>query len=338
MQNIILNKKNKNENSLTKSLSKSKEYLNNKEYKNLNINIIPIKNINYSKSSKLKNIFNNEIRNNKKSKTSIKDINIYKLKDKKNSKEKFQFNEKDKSNKILDLDYINYQTLNIQELNSLSYNIALLVDKRSFSQYYCNLLRKSQLILFVFVPIDDYNLVSLKISLFLLSFSSYMCVNAFFFDDYTMHQINLINSEKILLYHIPLIIYTSLISSFIRSLLKHISLSENNLLSIKQTRKMNSSYKRAKEVKKWLRIKISIFFVISFLLTIFFWYFISCFCAVYTNTQIILLKDSLISFGLSMLYPFGINLLPSIFRISALRAKNKDKLCFYKLSQILALI
>ena len=331
-KNKILNQnQNKNQNLEPINLSKSKECLNKKGYKNFSINIIPINNLNYSKTKKEKKIIKNGKTNIKKSKTVKDDINIYKLKKKKISKENSKLIEDKNSNKILDLDYINYQTLNIQELNSLQYHVALLVDKRTFSQYYCSLIRKNQLIIFVFVPIDDYNLISLKISLFLISFSSYLCVNAFFFDDETMHQINLINSEKIILYHFPMIIYSSLISSLIRAIIKHIALSENTLLSIKRVRKMNSSYKRAKEVRICLKIKFIVFFIISFLLTIFFWYFISCFCAVYINTQIILIKDSLIN-------PFGINLLPSIFRIPALRAKNKDKLCLYKISQILALI
>ena len=37
-----------------------------------------------------------------------------------------------------------------------------------------------------------------------------------------------------------------------------------------------------------------------------------------------------------MLYPFGLNLLPGILRIPALRAKNKK--CIYKASLLIALI
>ena len=71
---------------------------------------------------------------------------------------------------------------------------------------------------------------------------------------------------------------------------------------------------------------------------IFFWYFIVCFCAVYKNTQMILIKDTLISFALTMVYPFGLNLLPGMFRIPALRAQKKDKKCLYNVSSIIALI
>ena len=70
----------------------------------------------------------------------------------------------------------------------------------------------------------------------------------------------------------------------------------------------------------------------------FFWYFISCFCAVFINIQIILIKDSFFSLILSMFYPFVLNLLPGLFRIPALRAKNKDRKILYKFSLIVAAI
>ncbi len=48
------------------------------------------------------------------------------------------------------------------------------------------------------------------------------------------------------------------------------------------------------------------------------------FCAVYANTQTHLLKDTFSSFGLSLVYPFGINLIPGLFRIYALRDPKKN--------------
>ena len=322
-----------------KDLSKSKKEIKKNGIKNLNINIIPIHNINYSKDKKGKN----EIHKIKDKIGQKKIVNIFNLKkeNKKNRKnQKIKILKKNNLNEKIGLhsDYINYNTLNIQELNNLEYKIAILVDKRSYFQYYCSLIRKKQLIIFTFIPIDDYNLVLLKISLFLLSFSLYMTVNAFFFTDYTMHQIYTNNGNFNLLHHINQIIYSSLISSSINTLLKQLSLSENNILSIKKEKTMKLSHKKAEKVKEYLKIKFAIYLIIGLLLTFFYWYFISCFCSVYTNTQIILIKDSLISFGISMLYPFGINLLPGIFRIPALRAKRKDKECFYKFSQLLALI
>ena len=71
------------------------------------------------------------------------------------------------------------------------------------------------------------------------------------------------------------------------------------------------------------------------LLLLIFWYYISCFCCIYENTQIHLFKDSLMSFGISLIYPICISTLPGIFRIPALSSNKGDKLCIYKLSQFI---
>ena len=59
------------------------------------------------------------------------------------------------------------------------------------------------------------------------------------------------------------------------------------------------------------------------------------FGVIYKNTQFHLLKDTLISFGLSLLYPFAIYLIPGFFRIQALSDPKKKKECLYKFSKIL---
>ena len=95
---------------------------------------------------------------------------------------------------------------------------------------------------------------------------------------------------------------------------------------------------KARKIKKRLKIKLIIFLFISSIIMLFCFYFISCFCAAYYNTQLILIKDALISFGTSMIYPFGFKLLPGIFRIPSLRASKMDQKCIYKISKILNLI
>ena len=224
------------------------------------------------------------------------------------------------------------------EMNSLNYELALIIDKRTYWQYYWSLLKQKHLILFTFWPANDFNLTSLKIALFILSFSLYFTINGFFFNDESMHKVYQDNGAFNILYQIPQILYSTLVSSVMNMLLKKLSLSQKNILEIKQEKDMQNAMKKSKKIKDCIQIKFIIFFILSFLLLLFFWYFISCFCGVYKNTQNILIKDTLISFGLSMLYPIGLNLLPGIFRIPSLRAKNKDKKCIYKTSGIIALI
>ena len=153
-----------------------------------------------------------------------------------------------------------------------------------------------------------------------------------------MHKIHEDNGAFDILFQIPQILYSSVVSSIINMILKMLSLSEKNILALKQEKDIKTAMQKSKNIEKCLTLKFVIFFMLSNILLIFFWYFISCFCAVYINTQSILIKDTLFSFGLSMIYPFGLNLLPGILRIPALRAKNKNKKCIYKASLLIALI
>ena len=250
-------------------------------------------------------------------KKEITDISIF------NNIKKNKKNEKD----------MNY---NDYELNNLSYIQALEYDKRTFIDYYMSLIKMKQLFIFTFYTQNDYNSRIIKICLFLFSFASYFIVNALFFNDSTMHKIYENQGKYDLIYQIPQILYSTVISILINTVIKSISLTEKNILSIKKEN-INLKKKYIKIIKL-LKLKFVLFFIIIFVFLLVFWYYISCFCAVYKNTQIHLLKDTMISFGLSLLYPFGLNFIPGIIRIPSLQAVKRNKECIYKLSQIIQLI
>ena len=106
-------------------------------------------------------------------------------------------------------------------------------------------------------------------------------------------------------------------------------------MKFKQEKNINILNKKYKKLIYKLKIKFALFFIISFLFSIAFGYYMSCFCGIYVNTQIHLIKDSIMSFGLSLLYPFLIYLVPGMLRICSLHAKKKDKNYLYKFSQII---
>ena len=89
------------------------------------------------------------------------------------------------------------------------------------------------------------------------------------------------------------------------------------------------------KTKKCIKAKFILFYIFDFLLLILFWCYISCFCFVYKNTQLHVIKDTLLSFGITLLYPIGLYLLPGLLRISSLKARNKNKECVYKMSQFM---
>jgi len=358
-KDIYLNKKNKN-NKNDKSKSKDKNKNNNKLKKGKH-SYPPRKsprylnsNITTSKTETKKSLLQKSLLNSNKSKIRGLDIKLNNKNITLNNKKGIKNN-----NNIIKLNYINkiniynrcetsnivnknniqkIKLLNDLEINTLDYQEALILDKRTYLQYYCSLLKTKHLILFTFFLYNDYNLAFIKISLFLLAFSLYFTVNGFFFTDETMHKINEDKGAFNIIFQIPQILYSTVISAVINLILKRLSLSDSQILSIKQEKNLKNAKILGDKILVCLKIKFIIFFIISFLFSLFFWYFIAGFCAVYKNTQNILIKNTLISFGLSMVYPLGLNLLPGFFRIPALRAPKKDKNCLYKLSLLVAMI
>ena len=62
------------------------------------------------------------------------------------------------------------------------------------------------------------------------------------------------------------------------------------------------------------------------------------FGAIFRNTQYHLLKDTLMSFSISMITPFGFYLLPGILRIISLSDKEKKRKYLFILSKILIVL
>ena len=253
--------------------------------------------------------------------------NHHQDKDKGDSSEHHHFHEQEK-----EIKYNDY------ELNNLVYKDAIEKDKRDYFQYYCSLLKTKHIVLSIFLASNDYNLITIKLSLFIFSFCLYFTVNALFFTDKTMHKIYENKGIFDILIQLPHILYSTLISAFINMLTKKLALSEKDVLKIKEIKIKEEALEKSAKMYRNLMIKFNIFFGISLLFLGFFWYYVTTFCAVYKNTQIPLIINTLSCFLLSLLYPFALNLLPGMFRIPALKSEKKDKECEYNIGNLIALI
>ena len=118
-------------------------------------------------------------------------------------------------------------------------------------------------------------------------------------------------------------------------IIKYLSMTEKEIANFKKDKK-DSNEKKLK-VFNCFFIKFTFFFILSFVFLFFFWFYLACFCSVYINTQVHLIKDTLISFSLSFLYPLVINLIPGLFRIPSLKEKCNSEYLF-KFSKVIQLI
>ena len=228
---------------------------------------------------------------------------------------------------------------NDYELNTLTYEEAILYDKRTFCQYYLALIRLKQLFIFTFYTRNDYNSRIIKISFFFSSFALFYTVKALFFNDSAMHVIYLNEGVYNIITQLPQILYSTIISAIITMVLSSLAMTHTNVIKIKKLRKAMKNYESIYNKNIIIiKIKFILFFIVTFLLLIIFWFYLSSFCVIYKNTQIYLIKDFLISFGFTLIYPFFINVFPCIFRIYALKSPKIKRKYMYSFSKFLQLI
>ena len=281
-----------------------------------------------------------------------KDKIEFKTKDKirLNEKDKIEFKTKDKielkgknklhklnteANPEFKLNTVDIDIIDDYELNNLNYQDALKLDKRSFIQIYCSMISKKHLIMFVFCSPNDYNLFYLKISKLIFLLATNFAINVLFFFDESMHKIYISAGRFNLLQQLPQIIYSSLVSGAIEYAVSYLILTEKEIHDIKKCKKTKKEgyLIYVSEVLNRIKIKFICYFVFSFSFMIFYWYFVSTFCAVYENTQIIFIKDVFTSFGLNLLYPFLQYMFFTLCRVIALKCKINSRICnlIYKL-------
>ena len=160
-------------------------------------------------------------------------------------------------------------------------------------------------------------------------------MNALFYDDDTMHKIYKSSGAFDFKTQFPIMIYSLLFSNALNQPLNYFGLSNDDIITFKQDRTRSNYIKRIKYLKKKLSIKFISFFIISFLMLTFLWYYVSMFCAIYRNTQFHLIYDTLMSFGVSLLFPFVFYLLPGILRMISLSGKGHKRKILYEFSKIL---
>ena len=160
-----------------------------------------------------------------------------------------------------------------------------------------------------------------------------MALNVFFFSDETMHKMYLDYGKYNFVQQIPQIIYSTIVNQLIELLLCYLSLTDKHYYQIK-----NLEIKKKEilmKILKLIKIKLTIFYIFTFIVFLFFLYVVTCFCAVYENTQIAFIKDSVFSFVLGLLYPFILYLFPAVLRIISLRYMKGKLSCIFKLSDII---
>ena len=237
------------------------------------------------------------------------------------------------------------------ELNNMDYQDASINDKRSCLRTYWTMLKRENSFLVTFIACNDYNLFYVKIERFFILLCTEMTMNGLFFIHESMHRKYTEGENFTFVQKLPQLIFTILVADLIEVILCFLSMTDKHIYDIKalvrEQKEKNKKEKKDINDKKELGQKIMnildtmqrklvSFFVFTFLLFLFYWYFISAFCAVYQNTQVIFLRDSGISFITSLVETCIIYGFTNILRAISLSLCCRKKLgCVYKISDLI---
>ena len=296
------------------------------------------------------NIHDNKIEGNKMENNEMNDIKIEDIKENEieqkkkenidNQKDKKENNNnKDNKDKKDNKDEVNSKISQIFELdndekNELPYEKALKNDDRNFCQYYCFMLQLSHIIINVFCRCNDYNIFSIKLGLLLITFPINLTFNAFFF---TSKQIQAVTINKLddISIDVKNLLHSfaaSILSTIFLISLKLLSITHNKIRKIRKMKNIEEAKKQSVSILKCLNWRINAYYILSLIFLIFFGYYCLCFCAIFENTQLLLIETMFTSWGFSLLYPFLICFVTSIFRMCSIKFKKK---CCYGVNYLL---
>ena len=223
------------------------------------------------------------------------------------------------------------------EMNNLPYYNALHLDRRNFFQIYFSLIKTKQLLIFALNCENDFNPRTMKISFMLFIFAIFLVSNTFFVNETTIHNLFIFKGKIEVLSDFSKILYSILISLSIKNLLLLIAFPEMDIVKIRKIGNQNL-IKRNKLIKKSIGmviIKCHIFFFISIIFLSMIWVYISCFFIIFQNTQIYVIRNTLISFGISLVLPMILYLIPTLFRKLGVKGDGSHGCyCFFFISTI----
>ena len=197
---------------------------------------------------------------------------------------------------------------------------------------------REHLALVTFFACKDYNLFYIQLEKFLILFCTDMTMNGLFFIHESMHKKYTNGEDFTFVQKLPQLLFTLIVAHVLEVILCFLCMTDSHVYEIKNLPNDKNKAEKIMNILDCMKRKLVSFFCFTFLLFLFYWYFISAFCAVYQNTQKIFLRDCMISFLTSLIDPFVIYGLTTILRIISLCLcfrKNCCGGCLYKLSDLI---
>ena len=224
---------------------------------------------------------------------------------------------------------------NDEDIQDMDYELAIIHDNRSFLKMYWGYLLDAQIILGTFCTENYLNLLVIKLSFCIFTFQISFFLNAFFYTDEYVSDAYHNDGVLDFVTGLPKSIYSFIATLITTNLLKMLSNSKSELMQVIREKRISPNYIYLIDIKlRKLKRKLIIYFIVLFLLSLLFLYYVTAFCAVYRNSAKYWLLGCLESFGIDSLFAIIICIFLALFRFIAIKKHIK---CLYVFANIISI-
>ena len=252
------------------------------------------------------------------------EISIYGKMRNSNKRNSIKFKKKKKKKNIVKdiyglVSYTIDEEVDKKEYNKIPYTQALRIDKRHFFETFISFLANEIDIIKIFYYRNPYSHISITLPLYTfelcldLSFNCFLCNDDIVSQKYQNGNIRFITS---LIVSCMANIISSFISFIVGKLVDYEDIFENILKEILEKGKY---YILFQKFKKFLAIKLTIYFIVQTIINVCMFYYLVIFCSVYQRTQVNIVFNYFIGVCESILLSLGIALLCALMRLFSLK-------------------
>ena len=247
----------------------------------------------------------------------------------------FKSNEKSNTNPLIKQSNTNYGNSSYYDeylstqLNEMRFFDAIVKDKRLFFDYFCDKLKRKQVILELFCINDPIKPKTLKILLLILDIEVCFVVNAMFINEDYISKLFNSNKEENFISFLPRCInrslFTILASIIINYIIGCLFMEERRIKNILRFEKDNipEIKYQISIVMKEIKWRYNIFILITIVLSFFSWFYISCFNNIYPHTKLEWIKSSIFIIISIHVFSIIVTLIETLLRFISFEIKSE---------------
>ena len=232
----------------------------------------------------------------------------------------------DKSKNNTNFTFEQYLSL---ELEDMHFHDVAIIDKRLFFDYFCDKLKTKQLILQLFYINSPINPLSIKILILILNLEVCFVINAMFINEDYVSKIFYSNKKETFTSFIPRsidrFIYTVFSSIVVNYFIRCLFVEESRIKGVLK-REKKDKYRLKYEINiimKEVKIRFTLFNIITVAISLFSWFYISCFNNIYPHIKIEWIKSSIFIILLIHFFSIFIILIETLLRFISFEIKSE---------------